>query len=208
MSEIVFENKAYAKIILHAAKYPHCAVNGVLLAESTKIDDPSRVKELNIVDSIPLFHQCLHVTPMAEVALTQIDAVAQNSGLIIAGYYAACENFQDNAIEKCPGMKIAEKISENFPSAIVVIVDNKRLVKHLDTPAIKISQFADGKWKKRDANSFMFTNSYILESVSNLLHHGVHKELVDFDNHLDDLTLDWSNKGIHTLLDSLENADE
>lgn len=68
MSDLKISAKAYTKMIFHAAKYPHCAVNGILLADK----ESSRGKTLNIVDAIPLFHQCLHVTPMAEVALTQV----------------------------------------------------------------------------------------------------------------------------------------
>ena len=67
MAEIQFTAKAYCKIILHAAKYPHCSVNGVLLAKSS-----SKTKELLYMDSIPLFHISLNLTPMAEIALTQV----------------------------------------------------------------------------------------------------------------------------------------
>lgn len=41
---------------------------------------------------------------------------------MIAGYYAACENFRDNTVEKCPGQKIAEKIVEYFPAAVFIVV--------------------------------------------------------------------------------------
>lgn len=58
-----FSERAYAKMIFHAAKYPHLAVNGVLLASKT---------ENEIIDAIPLFHQCLYVTPMVEIALMQV----------------------------------------------------------------------------------------------------------------------------------------
>lgn len=67
MSAIQFSPRAYTKMILHASKYPHLAVNGVLLASKEKSG-----KGLQIVDTIPLFHQCLYVTPMAEVALVQV----------------------------------------------------------------------------------------------------------------------------------------
>jgi len=29
--EVTFSPRAYSKMILHAAKYPHCAINGLLL---------------------------------------------------------------------------------------------------------------------------------------------------------------------------------
>lgn len=68
MAEASITAKAYAKILFHAAKYPHLAVNGLLLAEKN-----SKSKFPTIADSIPLFHQCLYVTPMAEIALIKVN---------------------------------------------------------------------------------------------------------------------------------------
>lgn len=68
MSEFKISSRAYTKLIFHAAKFPHCAVNGILLAEK----ESSGKKPLIIADAIPLFHQCLFLTPMAEIALAQV----------------------------------------------------------------------------------------------------------------------------------------
>lgn len=73
MGEITFEAVAYSKIIFHAAKYPHCSVNGVLLADATKCKESNKLKELVVIDAIPLFHLCLHVSPMVEIALSQVN---------------------------------------------------------------------------------------------------------------------------------------
>lgn len=67
MCDYKISDRAYTKLIFHAAKYPHLAVNGLLLSEK-----PTKGSVVEIVDAIPLFHQCLHVTPMAEVALMQV----------------------------------------------------------------------------------------------------------------------------------------
>lgn len=72
MADVIFSCKAYAKIIMHATKYPHCALNGVLLAESDKTKEGSKNQKITVVDAIPLFHQCLNVTPMVEIALSQV----------------------------------------------------------------------------------------------------------------------------------------
>lgn len=56
---------AYYKLILHCLKYPHCAVNGVLLGKVGK-------GTLHALDAIPLFHLSLGTTPLQEVALTQV----------------------------------------------------------------------------------------------------------------------------------------
>lgn len=81
MSEVSIETGAYAKIILHAAKYPHCAVNGVLLADAGKTKEGGRNQSLDIVDAIPLFHHSHYVSPMAEVALTQVSYLELKSKL-------------------------------------------------------------------------------------------------------------------------------
>lgn len=72
MADVKFSARAYCKMMLHAAKYPHCAINGILLAEEQKCKGDKMAKCLFICDAIPLFHHCLHVTPMAEIALTQV----------------------------------------------------------------------------------------------------------------------------------------
>ena len=71
MADITVSVQAYCKMMLHAAKYPHCAVNGVLLAEKSKSKDN---RSLTFVDCIPLFHLSLGLAPMLEVALTQVSS--------------------------------------------------------------------------------------------------------------------------------------
>ncbi|CAH0730031.1 unnamed protein product, partial [Brenthis ino] len=203
MGEVSLETSAYAKIMLHAAKYPHCAINGVLLADSASIRSGAKNQDLDILDAVPLFHHSHYLSPMAEIALTQIECMAQADNRIIAGYYAACENFRDNTVEKCPGQKIAEKIAEHFPSAVFIVVDNKRVMRHLDTPAIKMHKYSEGKWKPKDATKVLFQTPYVLETVSHLLQRGVQKDLVDFDNYLDDLSQDFTNLGIEKLIASI-----
>ena len=60
--------RAYAKILLHTAKYPHKAVNGVLLGVENPKDG-----EIYALDAIPLFHITLGLAPMLEVALARVE---------------------------------------------------------------------------------------------------------------------------------------
>ena len=59
--------KAHAKIVLHCCKYSHKAVNGVLIGSVSKKD-----QTVQIQDAIPLFHLSLGLSPMLQVALTQV----------------------------------------------------------------------------------------------------------------------------------------
>lgn len=52
----------------------------------------------------------------------QIEAFAEAEGLQISGYYAAAENFEENSVERAPGLKIADKIVELAPNACLVMV--------------------------------------------------------------------------------------
>ena len=55
-------------MLLHAAKYPHCSVNGIFLRRQTKEPNP----DVTVKDCIPLFHLNLTLLPMLEVALSQV----------------------------------------------------------------------------------------------------------------------------------------
>ncbi|XP_077291161.1 ER membrane protein complex subunit 8/9 [Arctopsyche grandis] len=193
--QVAVSSRAYAKLTLHAAKYPQSGVCGLLLGVANA--SPTAV-----TDAIPLFHQCLHVTPMAEVALAQIDALAQSAGLAIVGYYAACENFKDNSIEKAPGLRIAEKIAEIYPSALFIILDNRKFSMEVETHALKVAQFQEGKWKMKDPTN-VIVDSSTMECVMRLLKSAAYKTLVDYDNHLDDISLDWANNSINAQIDQL-----
>ena len=75
MAEVKFNQKAYCKMILHAMKYPHFAVNGILVAEKSKLKDS---KTIPFVDCIPLFHQGIGLSPMIEIALLQVNGHFSN----------------------------------------------------------------------------------------------------------------------------------
>lgn len=92
-------------------------MNGILLGKKS-----SEKSKTEVIDAVPLFHQCLYVSPMSEIALVQVESRAASEGLHIIGYYCAAENFYDNSIDKAPGMKIAEKIVELNGSACVIMV--------------------------------------------------------------------------------------
>ncbi|XP_017090955.2 ER membrane protein complex subunit 8/9 homolog [Drosophila bipectinata] len=203
MCDYKLSERAYTKLIFHAAKYPHQAVNGLLLAEKS-----SKGSLVEIVDSIPLFHQCLYVTPMAEVALMQIDAYAEREGLVIGGYYAASENFYENQIDKVPATKIADKIQENFKNACFAVVDNKLVTLQHDRPAIQVfsssSESGSGSARWSKAKFTLAQSSQTLEGVSLLLKRGAMRDVVDFDNHLDNPENDWTNDFLNQSLNDLQ----
>ncbi|XP_060535852.1 ER membrane protein complex subunit 8/9 homolog [Cylas formicarius] len=189
MTEVKFNARAFSKIILHAVKYPHCAVNGVLLAKGHAVSN----KEIEFVDAVPLFHMSINLTPMAEIALMQIDEFASTRGLVIAGYYAANENYKDNSFDKAYH-RIADKIAANFTPSFLVVINNMKLSNEPDASVLRVAQMADGNLKVCDEQNIRLSPvEQTQQIISNLLQQNAYNDLVDFDNHLDDISLDWMN---------------
>nr|CAG4650437.1 EOG090X0C9C [Sida crystallina] len=196
-SSCELSKSAYTKIILHALKYPHTEINGLLLA-----NEGSNQSTLKIVDAIPLFHHNLGLAPMLEVALMQVDCYCRSAGLVIAGYYQANESVNDAGPDfVC--QKIMDTIKSHFPSACLVMVDNQQLSKNMKQPAVHIMQYHDGKWKVKDKDSLNYLSSCggALELTSKLVAGKLYKELVDFDDHLDDLNQNWLNLKLNEAID-------
>ena len=109
----MLSGEAYTKIILHAAKYPHHSVNGILVG--TPVGQGYRIE-----DAFPLFHQAA-LTPMLEMACTLIDTYCQEKGWGIVGYYHGNELMCDLKVH--PAAKcIADKIEANCSRACMLMV--------------------------------------------------------------------------------------
>lgn len=190
--------RAYCKILSHAAKYPHCSVNGVLLAEDTKQKDSS--KRLNFVDSIPLFHVCIGLTPMSELALTLVDVYCKSKGLVIGGYYQANENYCNSKPDNVAHL-IGKKIQEYYPESCIFMVNNTKVSPCCVIEAYKIYTYKDNMWKESDRkqtveDETLMTTCKLLDSP------GIYRKLMDFDNHFDDIKNDWRNLELNELLES------
>ncbi|KNC85608.1 hypothetical protein SARC_02229 [Sphaeroforma arctica JP610] len=116
------EKKAHAKMVLHALKNAHTAVNGVLIGTST-------ADKVTVADAIPLFHTRLMLPAMAEVALAQSAAYSDEKGLEIVGYYHGDESVGKNGTLSMPtdntnATVIANKIHDKCRSACVLMLNN------------------------------------------------------------------------------------
>ncbi|KAF9107911.1 hypothetical protein BGX29_004271 [Mortierella sp. GBA35] len=185
-----FSHKAYLKPLLHATKYPTGSVNGVFLAESN-----SR----NVVDAVPLFHFWSTLTPMLELAMTQVDLHCQANGLRIIGYYEANERLEDEALSLV-GQKIAAQILHANPEAFAIVIKNRKI--NSDEVALLPYQLKEGQWRvSKEAFSentgFSLENSSSPVLATKALREGLSNKIADFDNHLEDIKEDWlTNKAI------------
>ncbi|KAG8274230.1 ER membrane protein complex subunit 8 [Homalodisca vitripennis] len=140
--------------------------------------------------------------PVMKSALSykSIDHWASTEGLVISGYYVANESIRDTSIEK-PANRIADKIAEHNSSACLVVIDNRLLSLTMEEPALIVSQFADVKWKTLEKSSWSVPES-CLDTAATLLERRWQENVIDFDNHLDDITLDWRNKSANSAIDT------
>uniref|UniRef100_G1SIG8 ER membrane protein complex subunit 9 n=2 Tax=Oryctolagus cuniculus TaxID=9986 RepID=G1SIG8_RABIT len=193
MGEVEISARAYVKMCLHAARYPHAAVNGLLLAPS-----PSAGECLCLTDCVPLFHSHLALAVMLEVALNQVDVWGARAGLVVAGYYHANAALDDQS----PGplaLKIAGRIAELFPAAVLVMLDNQKLVPQPRVPPVIVLENQGLRWVPKDKNLVMWRDwEESRQMLGALLQGRAHQHLVDFDCHLDDIRQDWTNQQLNT----------
>lgn len=185
-SEYEISTRAYCKMIMHAAKYPSSNINGLLLAKKT-----GEQQGVKYVDCIPLFHINTALAPMVEVALAQIENEVCRSGLVISGFYHAHDNLRDNHVDTF-SQKIADKIADNIPGTLLVTIDSKKLSLNIESPALILHHHdaISGKWKKREGNSVRLEHDAVtLQCATAVIHKKIYKDIVDFDTHLDDISM-------------------
>jgi len=94
-------------------------------------------------------------------------------------------------------------MAEYFPNACLVMVNSRQLSKQMTQSAITVIQYSDGKWKVKDKESVKLqpNNDAVLETISKLLCDKQYKNLVDFDDHLDDISQDWLNVALKQVIE-------
>ncbi|XP_059164900.1 ER membrane protein complex subunit 8-like [Physella acuta] len=198
MADATVSVRAHCKLLLHAAKYPHSSVNGILLAEDNKNKDLN--KSLRYVDCVPLFHVSLGLAPMLEIALLHVDAYCKSKGLVIAGYYQANENLNENEMNHV-SKTVGKKVQENFHDACVLIIDNRKVKPETVSQPYKVFAHKENGWKEIEKKSSSTEDELQKEQcLYTLLKSGAQRHVKDFDNHLDDVRNDWRNLELNDMI--------
>ena len=111
-------------------------------------------------------------------------------GLVISGLYHAHDNLRDNHVDTF-SQKIADKIAENIPGTILVTIDSKKLSLNIESHALIVHQHeaASGKWKRREGSVRLEHDNVTLQCATAVIHKKIYRDIVDFDTHLDDISL-------------------
>ncbi|KAL5705704.1 hypothetical protein ACHQM5_023971 [Ranunculus cassubicifolius] len=188
---------AYIKLVLHALKHKTSAVNGILIGRLIK-------EELvEITDAVPLSHSQIGLLPTLEIALIQIEEQFGSQGLNVVGYYHANERYDDVELSNV-AKKIGDHIYRYFPQVAVLLLDNKKLEtlsKGKDrNPVVQLyTRDLSKNWKQAGSGGSGWLS--IKEPAANLvlldyISSDKSQIVVDFDDHLDDISKDWLNPNL------------
>ncbi|XP_024157373.1 ER membrane protein complex subunit 8/9 homolog [Rosa chinensis] len=188
---------AYIKLVLHALKHKTSAVNGILVSRVSPKNDV-----VEIIDSVPLFHSQLGLLPQLEISLILIEEHFVTKGLNIVGYFHANERFDDHELGSL-AKNVGDHIYRYLPQAAVLLLDNKKLGALSKTkdrsPVVQVAFmfliFASRIWKLVGSDGNQLTIKEPSANVVLLDHISTEKwqDVVDFDDHLDDISKDWLN---------------
>ncbi|KAF6999050.1 hypothetical protein CFC21_015125 [Triticum aestivum] len=194
---------AYVKLALHALKHPAAAVNGLLVG--TLADPAASPAVVSVADAVPLSHQPHHLPllPTLELALTLVEDHFQAQGLAVVGYYHANAR-RDDADLPAVAKRVGDHIFRYFPRAAVLLLDNVKLeevVKGNSRDAVVQLYTRDSSKSWRQAGSDGSSQLKLKEPSTNvvLADHVTTKkwqQVVDFDDHLDDISKDWLNASL------------
>ncbi|KAI9475017.1 hypothetical protein LPJ78_002858 [Coemansia sp. RSA 989] len=189
MSEHVVSLQAYAKAVLHCAKYPWATVHGLLLTETKN-------NKTRYVDAIPLAHSWPQLTAMFDVALQQAQLFAKTKNLKIGGYYVAYED-PNNIQLSASSSLLAKALLETNRDAVAFVINAKQLTPESSKPGLIPYVYADSKWKEQSgafgdkSGGFVMENNQVLAATKRLVAERAEAIVHDFDEHLDDVALDW-----------------
>lgn len=178
---------------------------------------------VEVTDAVPLLHSSLDVTPTVEMALEQAAAhAAACDGQALVGYYHANELAADDRVGRSAA-KIADAVATNAGRragalaggcpACVLLIDPARLGRsvaagadgeEVSRPAVTLYTRRGGAWERAadQAGELAVIGGGCAKAAA--CHaRGMETALVDFDDHLDDLTKDWRNG---TLDDAIARA--
>ena len=193
MSTIVtFDALATSKAIAHALKTPSRACCGVFIGAPAPPSDAavsSTSTSTAVTDCVPLFHGDCTTSPYFEIALEQVEAHAKAHGKRVVGAYYAPARREDAATT--PMMEsVAQTLKTQYASAFLVVMRG-----------VDLEAFASGATEEAftstsgdDGRRFEVTNANAVRArVRAFVRGDDDVDIVDFDDHFDELAKDWRN---------------
>jgi hypothetical protein len=127
-------------------------------------------------------------------------------GLKVVGFYHANERLEDKSLSKL-ATTIGEQLVSAFPQAVIMLVQNDKLSPECREMACDAYCFASSDWKKQASTTAQLSESFNWEQLMTLARLNADGTgvpvidmggecVVDFDDHFDDVRMDWRNTHI------------
>eukprot|EP00736_Rhodelphis_marinus_P012736 Rmarinus@m.17129 len=191
----IFSEQAVCKAVLHAAKYAHAPVCGIFIGKH----DSEREDDVCITDAFPLSHSVTNsvLSPILESAFGMVESIADDDSKVIVGFYVAPESTRDEDTIPSVAQKIGTKISSVFPSAAIALIPSSAFRFGDDDSLLTVHAGAakTGSWRALGAESVVLPSGAKTKLQASL-DSGAEQRLVDFDEFLDDMSLDWTNAAV------------
>lgn len=188
-SQIEFSAQSYSKMVLHAMKYPHAVCNGLLLSPKDRDED----NKFRIIEAIPISHASNCLTANIEIAYNSVSMYCQSQELVICGFYQTNQPSEDDQPDAF-SQKVAEKICESYTNAVLCYVGAEG--------SLDPHQCVDNKWRRR-TNYKIETDREVIADHILYSKEKLYNKIVDFDEHFNNIALDWTNAKITQRIDHL-----
>ncbi|PVU88613.1 hypothetical protein BB560_006357 [Smittium megazygosporum] len=177
-------------MVSHSLKNSSESINGILVSDSS--DSP---KKLRITDAIPLSHLSISLAARADISLQQVSLYLKKANLHLAGFYVAYSSeamIASNYLSPSSTefVNLLSSMSSN-PLIIIKLEIPPPSTKSSDTPPLfKAFSLSDKSQLLTQIPLNGFESSEI-QSVPFKLSLKDHNNIYDFDDHLDNTSLDW-----------------
>lgn len=128
-----------------------------------------------------------------------MECFAQQAGLEVVGYYHSDARFAPASDLPPLARKVADRIVDRRPGGVALLLDNKKLetfCKQGINPFDTYSKDGAKGWKRDPAEALQLRGEWKALHEAFLAMFGTqrHRDLVDFEEHLDDVSKDYTNK--------------
>lgn len=199
---------AIAKAIFHASKFSTQAVFGLLVGKRLQSH------HCFVVDAIPITHTlpavCPH--PVIESALAMISAFVTTKGLVVLGLYVANERLDDNGVSDYTSTVVKYlqgKVSGATSGLVLWQLQNPKLkaatsfggsapveqyVYTSSSTSASPLPLTFAQWNSDACTTSSVDDARVLAAVKNGITNFEHCKLVDFEDHLENVALDFFNE--------------
>mmetsp|Transcript_9370 Transcript_9370/g.12613 ORF Transcript_9370/g.12613 Transcript_9370/m.12613 type:complete len:199 (-) Transcript_9370:51-647(-) len=184
---LVFEGEAYEMAVLHAHKYSSMSIGGILLGEFSK-------SSFRVSLVVPLVHG-LPLAPLLEAALPQIEMYGKEKGCSILGCYFANEGRGEVTLSPLFQMVASQLAAQSQFPPLTLLMNTEKLQEGEFAFDTYTSDKEGGSWKL--VNKPVVVQPQFEDVTRRLLRHiaqGHSESLLDFSDHLVDITSDWTNE--------------